>query len=185
MSIMTAKDVMYKKLAQVLFGGFIVSLCVSITGCASSDNSDLHDRIAQIKARPAAKIPPLPAFKPYETFKYSRVDGIDPFESLVPDRVETAVESVDSPLAGRNLETLEQFPLDTLRYVGQLVKDGREWAIVTSPDEIVHRVNVGNYLGQNYGKIVSIKEDKIEIVETIPDNLGGWMNRDAALSLME
>jgi type IV pilus assembly protein PilP len=185
MGNITAKTVANKLLTQVLLSGFIVSLSVSVTGCASNDNSDLHNRIDQIKARPAAKIPPLPAFKPYETFKYSRVDATDPFEMIAPDRVETAVESVDSPLAGRNLETLEQYPLDTLRYVGQLVKDGREWAIVTSPDQIVHRVNVGNYLGQNYGKIITIKEDKIEIVETIPDNLGGWISRDAALSLME
>jgi len=165
----------------------VVGLLGLLCGCSTNTNEDLHNRIASIKAQPAGKIPPLPVFAPYETFLYGARDKQDPFkgyESLGVE-VEGVAVDVQSPLAGRNLETLEEYPLDTLRYVGQLIKDEQEWAIVTSPDSIVHRVQKGNHLGKNYGEIVEILEDKILIEELIPDEVGGWVKRDAALSLME
>jgi type IV pilus assembly protein PilP len=165
----------------------VLALLLTLSGCSSTDNSDLDGRLAEIKARPAKKIPPLPVFKSYETFHYSSTDERDPFQSfdsinvaLLPDE-----KLADNPLKDRNLESLEQYPLDTLRYVGQLTTDGRDWAIITSPDLIVHRVQVGNHLGQNFGRIIRIQQDKILIIETIPDDYRGWIERDAALSLLE
>jgi type IV pilus assembly protein PilP len=165
----------------------LMTMLMALAGCSSIDNSDLNNRLSEIKARPARKIPPLPVFKPYETFLYSASGEQDPFKSLdsmtmAPVEDERAI---DNPLGDRNPEALEQYPLDTLRYVGQLTTDGRDWAIVTSPDLIVHRVKVGNYLGQNYGRITAIQEDKILITETIADDYRGWIERDAALSLSE
>ena len=171
----------------------LVVALVVIGGCASNSNDDLHNRIASIKAKPAGKIPPLPTFPPYETFLYAARNEQDPFKGFESDTAmqdSTQLQVVGSPLQmqgreGGNLEALEEYPLDTLRYVGQLTKDGQEWAIVTSPDNIVHRVKEGNHLGTNYGEIVEIIEDKMIIEEIIPDEIGGWTKRDAALSLME
>ena len=165
----------------------LMSLILSMAGCSSIDNSDLDQRLAEIKARPAKKIPPLPVFKPYETFQYSDAGEQDPFKVFDGSTVAESVDdkAADTPLKNRNPEALEQYPLDTLKYVGQLATDGKEWAIITSPDLIVHRVKVGNYLGQNYGRITAIQEDKILITETISDDYRGWIDRDAALSLSE
>jgi type IV pilus assembly protein PilP len=165
----------------------LMSLILSMAGCSSIDNSDLDQRLAEIKARPAKKIPPLPVFKPYETFQYSDAGEQDPFKVFDGSTVAESVDdkAADTPLKNRNPEALEQYPLDTLKYVGQLATDGKEWAIITSPDLIVHRVKVGNYLGQNYGRITAIQEDKILITETISDDYRGWIERDAALSLAE
>jgi type IV pilus assembly protein PilP len=51
------------------------------------------------------------------------------------------------------------------------------------PQRVVHRVRVGNYLGQSDGRIVAIREDGLEIVELIPDGSGGWLERPARLAL--
>lgn len=165
----------------------LLTLLLSMTGCSSIDNGDLNKRVAEIKSRPARKIPPLPVFKPYETFYYSAVTEQDPFKMFDGATISQTADDklADSPLKDRNPEALEQYPLDTLRYVGQLTADGKEWAIITSPDMIVHRVKVGNYLGQNYGRIIAIQEDKILITETISDDYRGWIERDAALSLQQ
>lgn len=166
----------------------LVVVSAHLMACSSADNSDLHSKLREIKSRPAGKIPPLPDFKPYQTFLYSASDSKDPFKMFDSDSVAdvtTQEAGVASPSSDRNPEALEQYPLDTLRYVGQLVKDGDNWAIITSPDFIVHRVKVGNYLGQNYGKITVIEDDKILIVEVIPDETRGWIEREAALSLAE
>ena len=178
-----------RKAAKCILAILMATMFVLLTGCSTKDNADLHEMLSTIKAKPAGKIPPLPVFVPYETFMYGakKDKKDDPFKGFGGDAVAEKTDDIPegSPRGDRNLETLEQYPLDTLRYVGQLTKDGSEWAIVTSPDMIVHRVKVGNHLGSNYGEIVEIAEDKISISETIPDELGGWIKREAALSLLE
>ena len=38
------------------------------------------------------------------------------------------------------------------------------------PDGVVHRVRVGNYLGQNYGRVLAISEDlNMHILRVIAD----------------
>jgi type IV pilus assembly protein PilP len=49
----------------------------------------------------------------------------------------------------------------------------------------VHRVIVGNYLGTNDGKITAISTSKIDVREIVPDGLGGYIERPAALALNE
>lgn len=169
----------------------IVTFSVSVlVACSAGNFDDLNAYIKSVKARPAERIAPLPEFKTYETFAYSAEDLRDPFkmfenEAEVAKPVTVAKPKGPHPDMNRNKETLEQFPLDTLRFVGQLQRDNQTWAIVTSPDSLVHRVKVGNYIGKNYGRITKITEQKIEISELVPDGMGGWIERKAALSLGE
>ena len=69
--------------------------------------------------------------------------------------------------------------------MGTLEKGDQFWAILRSPDSIIHRVQVGNYIGQNHGKITEITEDKIMLQEIVPNGSGGWEERDAELALAE
>jgi type IV pilus assembly protein PilP len=46
-------------------------------------------------------------------------------------------------------------------------------------------VLVGNYLGQNEGKITEIAPSKISLIEVVPDGIGGYIERPAALALNE
>ncbi|TPW10970.1 MAG: type IV pilus assembly protein PilP, partial [Halothiobacillaceae bacterium] len=48
-----------------------------------------------------------------------------------------------------------------------------------------YRVKEDNFLGQNHGKIQLLAEDKIVLMELVPDGIGGWLEREAALSLVE
>jgi type IV pilus assembly protein PilP len=58
-------------------------------------------------------------------------------------------------------------------------------ALVRDPDGVVHRVRVGNYLGQNYGRVIAVEEDRIELVELVPNGTGGWMEKPATIALAE
>ena len=89
------------------------------------------------------------------------------------------------PDVKRPREFLEQFPLDTMRMVGTLALQGRNYGLVQGKDGLVHRVLPGNFVGQNDGKIVGIAPTKISIIEIIPDGLGGYIERPAALALTE
>lgn len=160
-----------------------------LAGC-STDKSDLEQFVAAEKAKRPGPIEPLPQIKPYETFTYQAQDVRSPF---VPD-------SATGPAAGqgaagsgsgiqpdfnRNKEYLEQFPLDALAMVGTITSGGEAYALVSDPDGSVHRVQVGNYLGQNHGKIIEISETEIKVNEIVPDGLGGWMEHKAAIALDE
>ena len=73
------------------------------------------------------------------------------------------------PDTERRKEELEAYSLDTLRMVGTLTNAKGLWGLIKAKDGTIHRVQVGNHMGQNYGKIIRILEDKIELMEIVPD----------------
>jgi Tfp pilus assembly protein PilP len=106
-----------------------------------------------------------------------------PFVPTAPARNDLAAGL--RPDVKRPREFLEQFPLDTMRMVGTLQLQGRSYGLVQGKDGLVHRVLPGNYVGQNDGRIVGISPTKITVIEIVPDGLGGYIERPAALALTE
>jgi type IV pilus assembly protein PilP len=56
---------------------------------------------------------------------------------------------------------------------------------VQTTDGLVHRVTVGNHMGQNYGRIVAISDSEIQLVEIVSDGLGGYLERPAQIGLSD
>ena len=155
---------------------------VLLSGC-SSDMDELQAQVAEIKSRPGERIEPLPQIKAYESFTYNASSMRSPFVPSAPAR--TDVASSVRPDSKRTREFLEQFPLDTMQMVGTLQLQGRNFGLVQGKDGLVHRVLPGNFMGQNDGRIVGISSTRISIIEIVPDGLGGYIERPAALALNE
>ena len=85
----------------------------------------------------------------------------------------------------RPTEPLEEFPLDSLRMVGTLEQREDQWALINDTDGTIHRVQPGNYAGQNHGKIIRITDFEIELTEIIPDGIGGWVERQSSIAISE
>ena len=162
----------------------IALLILSATGC-SQDNSDLERFIEETKSKHLGSVEPLPQFEPYRNFSYMSSDLRDPFESTF--EADTDGENTSNSGLKRNetrpREALETYPLDTLRMVGTLVQNEQTWGLVKDPNNVVHRVQTGNYVGQNEGQIVDVSEIELNIIEIIPDGLGGYIERNAALAI--
>jgi len=160
---------------------------LGLAGCASDDRSDLMNYVNEVKSRPAGRITPLPEFKGYESYAYKSEGLRDPFKAGSEEAYLEAAGAQDGlqPDITRNKEPLEGFPLDALKYVGHLEQAGKMWAIVTAPDGYVYRVQEGNYLGQNYGRIIGVGESQIDVRELVSNGLGGWTERDAVLAIAE
>lgn len=161
-------------------------MALAIGGC-SGDMDDLDEYINTVKARPGGRIDPLPEITPYEVFTYKAdIDGLrSPF---VPDSPQAATGMANSgtrPDRERSREFLEQFPLDTLRMVGTLTQGETGYGLVQTSDGLIHRVVPGQYMGQNDGRITTIKESEIELIEIISDGIGGYVERDAAVGLAD
>jgi type IV pilus assembly protein PilP len=155
---------------------------LSLSGC-SSGMDELRKQVEDIKSRPGEPIEALPEIKPYEPFAYNASNLRSPFVPTPPARSDLAAGV--RPDVKRPREFLEQFPLDTMRMVGTLNLQGRNYGLVQGKDGLVHRVLPGNFVGQNDGKIVGIAATKISIIEIVPDGLGGYIERPAALALTE
>ena len=159
-----------------------VAVLATAAGC-SDDTDELRAKIAEIKARPGGRIDPLPEVKPYETFAYPASDERSPFEPGMPASA-TGPNAI-RPDSSRPREFLEQFSLDTLRMVGTLKLQGRIYGLVQTKDGLVHRVLPGSHLGQSDGRITAIDEGKISLIEIVPDGMGGFIQRPAALGLSD
>lgn len=160
----------------------MLALCGLGLAACDPGTRDLENYIADVKQRPAPPLEPLPVMKQFESFVYSAQGLRDPFTA--PQRREDAARA-DGPRPdpNRRKEVLEAFPLDGLDMVGTLGTGAELIALVMDPGRVVHRVRVGNYLGQSDGRIVAIREDGLEIVELVPDGAGGWLERPARLAL--
>jgi type IV pilus assembly protein PilP len=156
-----------------------ITVASLLAGCSGRD-ADLSSFIENTRKEPGGRVEPLPEVKPYDTYVYSSSNMRSPF---MPGGSRTT--GAQRPEGTRNREFLEQFSLDTLKMVGTLHIDGRDFGLVQVPDGRVQRVLVGNHAGQNDGRITDITPTKISLTELVPDGLGGYVERSAAIALNE
>jgi len=159
---------------------------IALSGCAGDGMDDLRDFVKNAHADRKPKIEPLPEIKPYEAYAYSATDLPDPFSSanLTP-RSLAALSGGPRPDMNRPKEPLEDFPLDALKMVGTLSRGQQVWGVIQDKEGGVHRVKKGNYIGQNFGRITRISEDKIDLIELVQGALGDWVEREASLAIQE
>ena len=160
-----------------------------LAGCGN-DFSDLNLYILRVKAEPKRAIQPLPEIEVVESFMFNPEGLRDPFKPLVQpeQRDEVAEQSTGGgikPDTGRRKEDLENFPLEALKMVGTVVMKSNLWGLVKADDGSIHRVQIGNYMGKNYGKVINISADKIELMEIVPDKPGKWREQQTSLALTE
>ena len=165
----------------------LVVISALLFGCdGSRDFSDLQAYMDQVRAKPKGSIEPLPKFQPYEAFTYSAASMRNPFQP--PVKIDLANRQKGSQLVkpdeNRTKQFLEGFNIEVFEMVGTLSDTKGMFALVRGAGG-VHRVKVGDYLGRNDGRIVSINEGQIDVVEIVPDGDGGWLERPRSISLKE
>jgi len=156
-----------------------------LSGCGGGNFSDLQEFMEQTRARPAGAIEPLPRFQPYEAFTYSATSLRSPFQPPIKIDLTQPRGSQDiKPDEDRVRQFLEGFNIESFEMVGILSNDQGMQALIRGAGS-VHRVRIGDYLGRNHGRIASIEEGRVDVVEIVPDGEGGWLERPRTLSLPE
>lgn len=165
----------------------IIPIVLSLMGCSSDkDIADLKQFMQETLNKPRGRIEPIPVFKPYEYFSYSASGLRSPFELPVLEQAEIlGTEGKDiQPEKNRRKEHLERFSLGSLSMMGTLQKEnGVLWALIKDGDNSVVRVKKGNYMGQNHGRITDISEQRIQLIEIVPNGMGGWIERPRTLAI--
>jgi len=161
--------------------GFIYLLLVClIVGCSSSADSELARYIYEVKLRKSAPIEPIPELLPLETYIYpEHPERRNPFKLKA---VKTQQVDMLAPNTARPKEPLEMFPLDALKFVGIWKQGGVTWGLVSQPGGVVTRVKVGTYMGQNFGRIISITETSLKLEERVQAS-GKWDSKITTFNL--
>jgi len=170
---------------------FTITLLTMLVGC-EQDKPDLRQFVAEVKARDKSDIPDLPTIKVYQSYAYSADDLRDPFTRTVVEQLpqnvaaDSAPEPEDNgikPNKHRTKELLEYYSLSSLQLMGTLEQD-KLWALVRSPDGVIHRVTEGNYMGMNHGQILEITETKLLLKEIMPEGNGRYVERESSISVL-
>lgn len=173
-----------KKINNKVFGWLLMSLL--LCGCGAGDMDDLEAFIKNTKAKKQYNVKELPVYKPYESFAYVAENRRDPFTpSIQTEDTEILDDNGIRPDPDRRKEELESYSLDSIGMVGTLKQNEEIWGLVKSPSGTVHRVKPDNYLGQNYGRIIGISATQIDMIEIVPNGMGGWKEREASIALTE
>lgn len=174
---------------KLLSSFMIMAGALMLQGCVDSNMTDLKTFVADVYKDKKPEIDPLPEIEPYQGFEYASAEKSDPFlfGNIISNRDDEAVVAGKRPDRNRVKEPLEEFPLDALNMVGTLSQKGVPWVIVKTNLGTAHLAQVGNYLGQNDGKITQIfpEEQRVVLEETVADPAGRWITRDVEITIDE
>lgn len=164
---------------------------VLLSGCASDDEDELRTWMTEQRATIKPRITPIDEPKQFFPADYSADSGQDPFASLRLTQAlkrdsnnASANSALITPELARRKEPLEAYPLDAIKMVGSMNKNGVPIALIRV-DKLLYQVRVGNHLGPNYGLVTKISETNVHMREIVQDPTGDWIERPATLDLQE
>lgn len=175
---------------QMLRMVVLVGMAVSVTACSLSPQDEINEWMTQQRSVVKPRIEPIAEPVQFVPAAYTNEAAVSPFSSdklasLLRDQMRTGANAaLLAPEINRRKEPLEAVPLDAINMVGLLDKTGQRVALVRA-ENLLYQVKVGNYLGQNYGRITRISESEITVREIVQDAAGEWIERPTTLTLQE
>lgn len=162
-----------------------------LAGCGASGREELQEWMTEQRNTTRPRITPISEPKQFVPQAYAQEGATEPFsnqkltQALKRESSQaTANAALIAPELARRKEALEAYPLDSMAMVGSLMKEGQPVALV-KVDNLLYQVRMGNYLGQNYGRITKISETEVGLREIVQDAAGEWIERTATLQLQE
>jgi type IV pilus assembly protein PilP len=169
------------------FPALVATVLLAVSGC-SPNTEELQEWMEQQRRDVKPNVTPLQPPRKFNPQPYQSAQTVEPFSNQkLTVAIKQESRQPSSLLAGelnRRKEPLEAFPLDSMRMVGSLTKNGQPYALL-KVDNLLYQVTVGDYLGQNYGRITRIAETDIALREIVQDAAGEWIERVGSLQLQE
>ncbi len=176
----------YMKVASLRGYLYVILATVFLSACGGEEFQDLQDFVKKSGEDLRGQVDPPPEIRLYEPFPYENSAGLpDPFKARKQDTKSASGSGLNQPDFARPKQELEEYPLENMKMVGYLFKSKIANAVIRSSGGKLHRVKVGNYIGMNFGQIISITETEIKIKEMVQDGGGDWLERESSLQLAE
>lgn len=165
----------------------VLSAAVLLAAC-SAHQEELRGWMDQQRREAKPNVTPLEAPKKFDPQAYSSAAAVDPFStqklSVVIKQEAKQPNSLLAAELNRRKEPLESYPLDSMSMVGSVARGAQPFALLRV-DNLLYQVKVGDYLGQNYGRVTRIAESEVTLREIVQDAAGEWIERPASLQLQE
>lgn len=167
-----------------------LSVLVSLGACGASSEEELQAWMKAQRDQLQPQATPVEAPKKFSPEPYDELNATEPFskEKLLllykRDLTQSKNSALVAPELTRRKEAMESIPLDNMAMVGFMVKEGQPVALLKVAN-LLYKVKVGNYLGQSYGRVVSISESELKLREIAQDATGEWRERTTSLQLQE
>lgn len=162
----------------------LLPMVMLATAC-SEEHSDLQAWMQETQQAAKSKLKPPEAPEEVARVTYHDPERIVPnafdIRRMRPD-VDRPVNTANLPNLNRPKELLENYALNQLKFVGTIGSGNALSALIEAEGQ-VYTVKLGNYLGQNYGRVVKITPDEITLSETIEDSKEGWVKRQMLMVL--
>lgn len=162
-----------------------LAAAVLLSGCAG-EQDELSQWMEQQRREVRPSVQPLQAPKKFNPEPYTMAQAAEPFSaqklSVALRQEARQPNSAVAAELNRRREPLESYPLDGMTMVGSVVRDGRPHALLKI-ESLLYQVRVGDYIGQNFGRITGINETEIALREIVQDAAGEWVERPATLQL--
>ncbi|MDE2368386.1 MAG: pilus assembly protein PilP [Burkholderiales bacterium] len=161
---------------------------LALLAACTADQEELRAWMDQQRHEVKPSVSPLQPPKKFDPEPYTMAQGVDPFSTqkltVVLKQEARQPNSLLAAEMNRRREPLEAYPLDSMSMVGSVDKQGQRFALLRV-DNLLYQVKVGDYLGQNYGRVTKIAETEVDLREIVQDASGEWIERPAALQLQE
>jgi len=165
----------------------VIACAALLSGCGA-ELDELRGWMEQQKREVKPNVAPLSPPRKFDPQPYAGVDGVEPFSNqklaVALKRDERAPSSLLATELNRRKEPLESYPLDSMSMVGSMNRLGRPYALL-KVDGLLYQVKPGDYVGQNYGRILKIGEGELVLREVVQDAAGEWIERNSTLQLAE
>jgi type IV pilus assembly protein PilP len=175
---------MPSRIARALLCSLLPGL---LAACGDGGIHEVRQWMDDTRRQTRVVVPKLTEPKKFTPFTYAGKSAADPYSpAKFVNAMATPAASGNrfQPNMDRRREPLESFPLDNLKMVGTLRKQGASFALVQA-EHTVFQARVGSYIGQNFGQITKITDSEVELKETGQDAAGEWVERTAKLELQE
>jgi type IV pilus assembly protein PilP len=145
----------------------LLALAAALVACGSPAPPPRRIAPAPAPPKPVAEEEITPQ-APTNIYVYSPIGKRDPFQNVFQGQGIAAPKQ-----SGRAKTPLEKWPLDSLHLALTVTGTANPMAMVEDPDHRGWPVHLGDFIGQNGGKVTGIHRDEVVVTETITDHATG------------
>lgn len=152
-----------------------------LLGCGGEQHEDLREWMREQSKGMRGKVAPLPEITAFPVVAYEAELLTPPF---APGKIVTldAIADKTAPDRNRRQQPLEAFPIEDLKLMGVILSGSIPYGLIQTPAPNKPKyVQVGEYMGRNFGKITAITSEGVTVLETVKDLNGAWVQQERKL----
>lgn len=169
-------------------GSSTLALLAGLLAGCGAEQEELQTWMDQQKREVKPSVQALTPPKRFDPAPFTGAQFVDPFSNQkLSVALKQEARQPNSLLAAemnRRKDPLESYPTDGMAMVGSVTKGGLPVALLRV-DSLLYQVKLGDYLGQNFGRITRISETEVVLREIVQDAAGEWIERTSTLQLQE